>query len=326
MAIISRYYVDGKKISKYNNCIISNITIDNTDYKFANKHNLVGISSVVCDNSVNEPIYDMQIYGNSVQYGEPTPETPIKIESVGEYDEATGKYKIPVNISGKNLLNYGSAYAVSDKNYNGNFSTINISLPSGTRITTSADVDATLASSSQNAVSVALVYEDGTSYRVQYYSGNCVQVAGGRKGRSHASYVATKNVKQVILTIHTFNGSSGGTTIFSNFQIAIGSDFEYEPYIEPTTTNIYINTPLRKVGEYIDYLDYKQKKVVRSVEVLDESGTQNIESSYRGLATPIEELINIPEISTFKGTTVYSIESNVKPTSTSIEYWRQMGV
>lgn len=40
---------------------------------------------------------------------------------------------------------------------------------------------------------------------------------------------------------------------------------EFEPYIESITTNIYVNEPLRKIGEYSDYIDFKNGKVVRNV-------------------------------------------------------------
>ena len=35
---------------------------------------------------------------------------------------------------------------------------------------------------------------------------------------------------------------------------------------ESTTTNIYLDEPLRKVGDYVDYIDFQNKKVVRNVK------------------------------------------------------------
>lgn len=35
--------------------------------------------------------------------------------------------------------------------------------------------------------------------------------------------------------------------------------------IKNPTINIYLNEPLRKIGDYVDYIDYKNKKVVRSI-------------------------------------------------------------
>lgn len=44
-------------------------------------------------------ITSCKIYGESVQKGTPAPDTPIEVECVGEYDEETGKYKIPITVS-----------------------------------------------------------------------------------------------------------------------------------------------------------------------------------------------------------------------------------
>ena len=53
---------------------------------------------------------------------------------------------------------------------------------------------------------------------------------------------------------------------------------DYEPYgyripikVNNTTTNIYLKEPLRKIGDYSDVLDYKNKKVIRKIasEFLD---------------------------------------------------------
>lgn len=98
---------------------------------------------------------------------------------------------------------------------------------------------------------------------------------------------------------------------------------EYEHY-RATTINIYLTEPLRKVGNFTDVLIYKDKKVLRYVEVLDDSGTQTIENSYQGLATPTEETIDIPEISTFKGTNVFDTDTSIKPSEIKINYWKQI--
>lgn len=44
---------------------------------------------------------------------------------------------------------------------------------------------------------------------------------------------------------------------------------DYEPYHESISTNIYLDEPLRKVGDYADYIDFENGKVIR--QVLEES-------------------------------------------------------
>ena len=49
-------------------------------------------------------------------------------------------------------------------------------------------------------------------------------------------------------------------------QMVKGSEnLPYEPYIEPITTNIFLSEPLRKIGDYADYVDGKGGKVVRNI-------------------------------------------------------------
>ena len=64
---------------------------------------VAGISDIVLDDCVDDAsIVNYKIYGNSVQNGTPTQNSPVEVESVGEYDEETGKYKIPVICSSEN--------------------------------------------------------------------------------------------------------------------------------------------------------------------------------------------------------------------------------
>ena len=42
-----------------------------------------------------------------------------------------------------------------------------------------------------------------------------------------------------------------------------------------TTTNLYLDKPLRKVGDYADYIDFKNQKVIRNVKEVTYNGTEN---------------------------------------------------
>lgn len=76
-----------------------------------------------------------------------------------------------------------------------------------------------------------------------------------------------------------------------------GNDIEQGGYkipieINGTTTNIYLDEPLRKIGEYADYIDFENQKVVRNVEkrILDGNITRGVVNVYgqgRCLATPL---------------------------------------
>ena len=105
----------------------------------------------------------------------------------------------------------------------------------------------------------------------------------------------------------------------------------YEPYYEgykipitvsdgTNTTNMYINEPLRKVGNYADYIDYETQKVYRNVIVNDDSGEQTIENSYSGTTDTIGTSVTLPNIPSLVGTTTYDVDTKVKPSNMYIKY------
>ena len=61
-------------------------------------------SDIIIEDASNNPLIYLEIEGKSIQNGEPTPDTPVEIESVGTYNETTGKYGIEVKTVGKNLF------------------------------------------------------------------------------------------------------------------------------------------------------------------------------------------------------------------------------
>lgn len=103
------------------------------------------------------------------------------------------------------------------------------------------------------------------------------------------------------------------------------NDINYGKYKIPvivgnTTTNIYLDEPLRKVGNYSDYIDFKNQKEFRNVIVNDDTGTQTIENSYTGTTDSSGTSISLPNIPTIKGTTIFEIDTEIQPSSMYIKY------
>ena len=103
------------------------------------------------------------------------------------------------------------------------------------------------------------------------------------------------------------------------------NDINYGKYKIPvivgnTTTNIYLDEPLRKVGDYSDYIDFKNQKEFRNVIVNDDTGTQTIENSYTGTTDSSGTSISLPNIPTIKGTTIFEIDTEIQPSSMYIKY------
>lgn len=109
-------------------------------------------------------------------------------------------------------------------------------------------------------------------------------------------------------------------TVTNTFFTNSGSgEFTVGP--EADVTNIYLDEPLRKIGDYADYIDFANQKAVRNVEVIDDTGTLPIEQSLRGLATPTEETIDLPEISLEDGTNTIAVPTEVTPSNMELQYY-----
>jgi len=66
---------------------------------------------------------------------------------------------------------------------------------------------------------------------------------------------------------------------FKNLMLTIGEETtEYEPYLEPIITNIYLDEPLRKLGDHADYIDFENQKVVRKIKEIVIDGDESIYS------------------------------------------------
>ena len=89
-------------------------------------------------------------------------------------------------------------------------------------------------------------------------------------------YIATQEMLDSDVGFYKQTSAQGGAdAIIKNIQIELGTAAtNYEPYVEGTTKNIYLNEPLRKVGDAVDYIDLKNKKVVRNVKEIVLNGTE----------------------------------------------------
>lgn len=122
---------------------------------------------------------------------------------------------------------------------------------------------------------------------------------------------------------YDFAGSQGVTSTVNQLMLELGETAtEYEPYRVPVTANIYLDEPLRKIGDYADYIDFKGQSVVRKVGVLDNTSTKPISESLVALAIPTEEPIPLPALKTFKGTNIISVDTSVQPSNIKAKYVR----
>ena len=244
----------------------------------------------------NKKMKQLEVYGNSIQNGTPSPEAPVEVESVGELvtdttDTNYGKYKIPVTVRGKNLF---KPSVVSTN-------TIRIDRGPSSNSAYGTVIDSTDLSDNR----VTVTQTPNSDYATGSYNNGFIYfeipklVVGGKYVLSFDLNITDNPLNATSLVMYALNTSIGAVSVTStrckktfvykepiserkpdvelrcggmSFELSNvmiteeGHDDTFEPYIEPITTNVYLNEPLRKIGDYADYIDFKGKKVVRNTK------------------------------------------------------------
>lgn len=232
-----------------------------------------------------QALLDYRIYGNSVQDGTPTPEEPVEVVSVGDrtanlldlYSYKTTK-NVTLQITSNKII--GSFDSVRD-------SYIIYQLPvTPNQIYT---ISGEYTSTTYHATSVVVSVTDSTSG--EWFNNN----NGARLFRREVtgnhfelSFQSENNFVSVFIVFTSHENNQTGTTIFKNLQIQEGAKAtEFEPYGkykipvtvsgkngEETTTNIYLDEPLRKIGDYADYVDFEKQQLIKNVAVVNFTGEE----------------------------------------------------
>lgn len=214
---------------------------------------------IILANSISSNLVDYKIYGNSIQEGTPTPETPIEVKNVGdlvtdEIDSNYGKYRIPVKVSGKNLVSELKGGYTSTTNF--------------------PKIDA---GGSKIFQTIVLKNLKAGTYTFSFEKP--INVVRSVSTSSHSSNISirpnvTSNTKVVTITLTqdeeeyhlSFRDSTSASTEWDGWVQCEkgGAATAYEQYKEQKY-NIYLDEPLRKIGDYADYIDFENKKVVRNI-------------------------------------------------------------
>ena len=180
-------------------------------------------------NGIGKDLKSWSITGNTVQNGTPTPENPVEVQSVGDYDSDTGLYKIPVVTRGKNLFDYNAEH------------TDNIQ----TKIYTISNLDI----NKYYTCSTSFEKIPGVTTASLYFAGKNSLTNGVWKNTPR-TFKPDANGQIAVYVRHIT--SEGAPEIFDKvisgeITIMVEEDSTatpYEPYHEPITTPIYLPTPL----------------------------------------------------------------------------------
>lgn len=182
---------------------------------------------------------------------------PMIVEGLTRLDYEPYGYRIPVKVSGKNLLNIPS-----DIEFTRNMGPIELFLEPGTYTLSTEEWTST----HDNLYS---------TFRLNFEDGTYEMIAFGQNAPK--TITTTKRVIGYYIYAYTnYSGSAGITVNIKNMMMEKGDiATNYEPYVEPITTNIYLDEPLRKIGNYVDYIDFEKQKVVRNVGKYTIDGNTN---------------------------------------------------
>ena len=210
----------------------------------------------------------------------------ISGENVGDYDTESGKYKIPIKISGKNLLkNNNTTKTVNGVTFTANADgsiTIN-----GTNTGTGL-AQYPLTPSASGALSWLLPLDADVTYTLSCGNkptGVGMQLTYKPAGTSlymnaPRTFTASASTKSAVYIFVNAGVTVNNLTLYPQLEKSAVAT-EFEPYHEPITRNIYIDEPL---GE---------GKILK----------------------------NPAKLPTFKGTTIYSVETTIQPSNMSMTYY-----
>lgn len=185
-------------------------------------------------------------------------------------------YKIPIKVRGKNLFNpnkltggdlvkYNGVQCYRYKDTNNNVGSGNFSyedeFKENTRYTFTTKIY--FEDTSKNT-SLEFLYTDGTKSTVAISKPGTIYkftTTSGKTLKQIRGAYMWGIMRYIDLTVTQLEEGTTAT--------------EYEPYYEPVTTNIYLNKPLRKVGDKSDYIDFESGKVIRRIKELKLTNVNN---------------------------------------------------
>lgn len=212
---------------------------------------------------------------DTISYGEIEKDIQIQLGTTATPYEPYGKYKIPVVQRGINLFNMAN-FAPVNKTVNGiTFTTLD-----DERI----HIKGTLEDTTKGAVVHISSYNHLDNpvkagvYRCKpsKYTWNGLTLLFGMVRRAD-TYIVNINATSASTKLEedgyisqAYVGVSNAKTEWDDIielQLMEGNqNLPYEPYIEPVTTNIFLDEPLRKLGDYADYIGFKENKVIRKIK------------------------------------------------------------
>lgn len=293
----------------------------------------------------------LSVSGNTVQNGTPAPDNPVEVQGVG--DPTEDRYKLPVTVSGRNLLNIADRttiepeYAVpAVKRYFNNNVIVGIALNGYTncglcdKISVTTDY-ITLTSRSGYGIGFDFDVVEGEKYTIKvntdapsnaiasfsFYNSEGVYVSN--TGTGTGTFKTITIPSGVVKMILILRANNHGTTITVSDIMLVKSAHSadtmpaYEPYHTPQTIPIYMDSPLYSNDNVADTvkLDVGNKKAICTNRIsVDDNG------NVTQLATPVitdisdmQDWDSIPKL--WRGTAILTANTTIQPSGLTVKYY-----
>ena len=191
--------------------------------------------------------------------------------------EPYGKYKLPIKVAGKNMFDV-SKLQTAGLNSNCGISYPAPGLVKVRRSATAASLGVTVTLPLKaGKYTIKADYDSITGYTptnnyILFIYDTTICDNGIRyANRGLSKYITLTEDMDVKISFYaneaTDDRAVGNECVFKIMLCEGNEDLEWEP--GPVTTNIFIDEPLRKVGDYVDYIDFREKKIVRRIGHFD---------------------------------------------------------
>ena len=298
----------------------SNIASSATQYLYLGIKGLTFVDTISDLNNYNIQIEEGSSATEYEEYGAmPSPEFPSEINNTGDLItkdncasygsdacDNIGKYVVQVKATGKNILHISKleagAYSTGLTQSSNTFSFKRTGTKNTSSIFTKIKLEAGTYTISGN-----LTQSDGKNggYGVYDLEKQEYLVNRSSSGIGTSTFTVPESKIYSLGFFCNYNSVEGTQVTYSNIQLEYGSSATtYEPYRE-ATTNIYLDEPLRKVGDYVDYIDYANGKVVRKIKQINLSDllwTKSENAFYSNVIDDVADEINSTKIKSDKFT------------------------
>lgn len=225
---------------------------------------------------VGKNLKDYKIYGNTIQNGTPTPESPIEIVSCGD------RTKNLFDLS--NVSEYTTASGIQISVVQGNVKvkgTNSSSSAVGVYLNSADNYYYLKADKTYVAKYITGQSASASTYRLDIRpTSNTGTVLAYEIGENGLLYTPTEdiNIRFYVRIPANSTVDLSGKIIFEESDTL----HDYEPYgykipvnVNNVITNIYLDEPLRKIDGYSDYIDFVNQKIVRNIDEIVLDGSES---------------------------------------------------